>query len=159
MTLMSVMMASGYGPFGDEIAAMSSGDSKRRDESGSLTHSLDSMLGKDAFLRLLTTQLRYQDPMNPVDDQDFIAQMAQFSALEQMQNLTATMERFIEEERATNQLARATALLGRSVEIMGEDRTYVGVVEGIQMEHGVPWLMIGGMRHSVYDVIRVEADS
>ena len=111
LNLMSVMMASGYGPFGNEIAPMSNGDSGKRGESGSLMQSLDNMLGKDAFLRLLTTQLRYQDPMNPVDDQDFIAQMAQFSALEQMQNLTTTMESYIEEERATNQLARATALL------------------------------------------------
>lgn len=50
-------------------------------------------LDRQAFLNLLITQLRYQDPLNPMDDRDFIAQMAQFSALEQMMNLNATFER------------------------------------------------------------------
>lgn len=44
-------------------------------------------LDKDAFLRLLVTQLRSQDPLSPMEDREFIAQMAQFSSLEQMQNL------------------------------------------------------------------------
>jgi flagellar basal-body rod modification protein FlgD len=50
-------------------------------------------LDKQAFLNLLIQQLRHQDPLNPMDDRDFIAQMAQFSALEQMTNLNATFER------------------------------------------------------------------
>lgn len=50
-------------------------------------------LDRAAFLNLLITQLRHQDPLNPMDDRDFIAQMAQFSALEQMMNLNATFER------------------------------------------------------------------
>jgi flagellar basal-body rod modification protein FlgD len=53
------------------------------------SHDLD----RTAFLNLLITQLRHQDPLNPMDDRDFIAQMAQFSALEQMMNLNATFER------------------------------------------------------------------
>lgn len=48
-------------------------------------------LDKDAFLRLLTTQLANQDPLNPVEDKEFIAQLAQFSSLEQMQNLNKTV--------------------------------------------------------------------
>lgn len=51
-------------------------------------------LDKDAFLRLLTTQLANQDPLNPVEDREFIAQLAQFSSLEQMQNLNKNMEGF-----------------------------------------------------------------
>ncbi|HZX20879.1 MAG TPA: flagellar hook capping FlgD N-terminal domain-containing protein [Clostridia bacterium] len=49
-------------------------------------------LDKDAFLRLLITQLQNQDPLNPMEDREFIAQMAQFSSLEQMQNLNKTLE-------------------------------------------------------------------
>lgn len=54
-------------------------------------------LDKDAFLRLLTTQLANQDPLNPIEDREFIAQLAQFSSLEQMQSLNKNMETASEE--------------------------------------------------------------
>ena len=52
----------------------------------------NQMLGKDSFLKLLVTQLRNQDPLNPIEDKEFIAQMAQFSTLEEIQNLTKTLQ-------------------------------------------------------------------
>ncbi|MCL2188151.1 MAG: hypothetical protein FWC16_10275 [Defluviitaleaceae bacterium] len=53
----------------------------------------NSELGRQEFLNLLMTQLKFQDPLDPMDDRDFMAQMAQFSALEQMMNLNHTFER------------------------------------------------------------------
>lgn len=49
-------------------------------------------LDKDAFLKLLTTQLANQDPLNPMEDKEFIAQMAQFSTLEQIQNMNKNLQ-------------------------------------------------------------------
>ena len=53
-----------------------------------------NVLGRDAFLKILIAQLKYQDPLSPMDDRDFIAQTAQFSALDQMISLNETMSVF-----------------------------------------------------------------
>jgi len=52
----------------------------------------EQMLGKDEFLQLLVTQLQYQDPLEPMSDTEYIAQLAQFSSLEQMQNIADGLE-------------------------------------------------------------------
>jgi len=62
------------------------------------TQSDPSQLGKDQFLQLLATQLSYQDPLNPMSNDQFIAQMAQFSSLEQMYNLNKTMTNYINQQ-------------------------------------------------------------
>jgi len=59
-------------------------------------------LGKDDFLKILITQLQNQDPTNPMEDKDFIAQMATFSSLEQMTNMNTTMSNFISLQTQSN---------------------------------------------------------
>jgi len=71
-------------------------------------------LGKDAFLQILITQLQNQDPTNPMDDREFIAQMAQFSSLEQMQNMTKAMENLLVSQQET-QLMSYSNFVGKSV--------------------------------------------
>ncbi|WP_071459448.1 flagellar hook assembly protein FlgD [Bacillus massilinigeriensis] len=64
-----------------------------------------SELGKDDFLQLLMTQLQNQDPMNPLQDKDFIAQMATFSSLEQMTNVAKSMENLLQSQEQNKMIA------------------------------------------------------
>ena len=78
------------------------------------TEADNSALGKDAFLKILITQLQNQDPTAPMDDKEFIAQMAQFSSLEQMQNMTKAIESLLESQKET-QLMSYTSFVGKEV--------------------------------------------
>ncbi|MCP4138155.1 MAG: flagellar hook assembly protein FlgD [bacterium] len=72
----------------------------------------NTTLGKDSFLKLLVTELQHQDPTKPMEDKQFIAQMAQFSSLEQMKNLNNEVRTLIKSSRSSE----AYGLLGKNVE-------------------------------------------
>ncbi|XJZ28502.1 flagellar hook assembly protein FlgD [Bacillota bacterium Lsc_1132] len=80
-----------------------------------------SSLGKDDFLKILMTQLQHQDPLNPLQDKDFIAQMATFSTLEQITNLGASMDKFVKLNEQ-NQLLQASSLIGKTVTILNDQQ-------------------------------------
>jgi len=94
-------------------------------------------LDRNAFLNLLITQLRHQDPLNPMDDREFIAQLAQFSSLEQMQNLNSTFNRF----QAFNMIGQHVMGFARNP-VTGQSREVVGRVDSVMMRSGEPWLQI-----------------
>ncbi|WP_391208663.1 flagellar hook assembly protein FlgD [Psychrobacillus sp. L4] len=71
-------------------------------------------LGKDAFLKILMAQLQNQDPTKPMDDSQFIAQMAQFSSLEQMTNLTTAFEKYAQAQEQT-QMIEYSNFVGKQV--------------------------------------------
>jgi flagellar basal-body rod modification protein FlgD len=71
-------------------------------------------LGKEAFLKLLITQLQYQDPLNPADSTQFTAQLAQFSSLEQLSNVNANLEA-LKLNQASSTNAQAVAFIGKEI--------------------------------------------
>jgi flagellar basal-body rod modification protein FlgD len=106
-------------------------------------------LGQEDFLKLLTTQLVTQDPLNPQKDTDFIAQMAQFSALEQ----SKTMQQDISSLRSQNRILQADALLGQTVELeIAENEISSGVVSAVRIDDGVPKITVGGRTYDLEQV-------
>ncbi len=86
-------------------------------------------LGKDAFLQLLVTQMKNQNPLDPQDNTAFVAQLAQFSSLESMQNLTSTVDS-IATSYKSSQALQASSLVGRSV-IVEAGSTAVDTTKGM----------------------------
>ncbi len=98
-------------------------------DTSSLYSSATSDLDKDAFLNLLVAQLANQDPLDPMDNQDFIAQMATFSQLEQMTNLNSSFTDFMQGQT----LSQYASLVGKEVVATDPDsgEEITGTVEAI----------------------------
>lgn len=96
-------------------------------------------LGQEDFLKILTTQLSYQDPLKPLDNQQFMAQMAQFTTLEQTRALNDNIESLLTIQAATQSIG----LLGRTVETATTDgASAVGQVTSLRFLNGQPLLTV-----------------
>lgn len=107
-------------------------------------------LGKTDFLNLLATQLRFQDPMNPVDNSEFISQLAQFSALEASENTSQAVRALSQQE---SQIF-AAALLGKTVSGIdsGTQNAFNGVVTGIFLAGEQPVVYVDGQPVTLSDI-------
>jgi flagellar basal-body rod modification protein FlgD len=99
-------------------------------------------LGMEDFLKILLTQLTYQDPLKPVDNQQFMAQMAQFTALEQTQQLNAKIETLIGNQAAL----QSVGLIGRGVDIStgadGQGSLVSGTISALSLAGAAPLLTV-----------------
>ena len=111
---------------------------------------IQQSLGKDDFLKLLITQLSNQDPTDPMDNTEFISQMAQFSSLEQMTNMNTQFEQL--NSLLTSNSAINT--IGKTVEVgLGDTSTY-GVVEAVTSGTN-PQIQINGMLYDMKSIMAV----
>lgn len=106
-------------------------------------------MDKDAFLQLLVAQMKYQDPLEPTSNTEYIAQYATFSQVEQMQNMAATME-----------LSRASSMVGKLVTVettdsKGDSKQVQGMVEYVAYENNKAFVSIEGTLYSIDDVVAV----
>ncbi len=107
------------------------------------------IMGKDEFLKILITQLSHQDPTQPMEDKEFIAQMAQFSSLEQITNMSEGMGK-VAELLAKSQ---ALGLLGQNVNVMDGEQSITGTVEEVT-GGDFPQVMVNG---NYYDFSQVKS--
>ena len=140
---MSVVQEVKDGKFVESNSVQSLAKEKAKKKAG------NSNLDKDAFLQLLVAQMKYQDPLEPTSNTEYIAQFATFSELEQMQNMSATLE-----------LCRASSLIGQTVlldvtDSEGRTRTVQGNVDYVIYEGGKAYLSIGGEPYSLDDLSTV----
>jgi flagellar basal-body rod modification protein FlgD len=115
-----------------------------------------SNLGRDDFLKILVTQLSNQDPTQPLQDKDFIAQMAVFTQVEQITNMA-------EEMRLLRQsIGWSSSLIGKSIEwrrknpSTGEEETVKGIVTSIRIKNGIQYAEVDGNQVSLDQILKIE---
>lgn len=84
-------------------------------------------LGKDAFMKILIAQLQNQDPLNPMEDREFIAQMASFSSLEQMMNMTNMFEKFMSKQNDSI-ILQHSQMIGKQIKYVVRHENNAGEV-------------------------------
>lgn len=109
--------------------------------------------GKDDFLKLLITQLSNQDPTSPMEDTQFISQMAQFSSLEQMTNMSNSFSKMADFINSSE----AASTLGKTVELNIGDTTTKGIVEGATRGKD-PQVLVNGMYYSMDKITAIYAN-
>ena len=113
-------------------------------------------LGQEDFLKLLAQQFQQQDPMKPMDDTAFISQMAQFTSLEQMQNLNQTMS----QQAQFQNLSNASGMIGKYVSLEDTSSSsgsglVTGQVDEVRMAGGKVSVVIGGQSYDASNITMV----
>nr|WP_325189672.1 flagellar hook capping FlgD N-terminal domain-containing protein [uncultured Selenomonas sp.] len=122
-----------------------------------------NVLGKDAFLQLLVTQMKYQDPLDPQDNSEYLSQLAQFSALEQMTNVSkglGEVSKIVENINSSVLIGQLGSMIGQPVQWMTEEKTadgqtvkksYEGKIIGVSITDGQPSVIadVNGKTHQV----------
>jgi len=119
---------------------------------GGTTRTTTKTLGQNDFLKLLVTQLSSQDPLNPTKDTDFIAQMAQFSSLEQAKSMSNDLSSLKTEQ----QIQQASDLLGRTVELTEDGKSVSGEVTAVKIVSGTPKIEVNGTLYELSKVTSVK---
>lgn len=106
----------------------------------------NSKLDQTDFLKLLVSQIQYQDPLNPKSNTDMAAQMAQFTSLQQATDTSSSLA-----------MIQANSLIGSSVSVQVDSKNSItGIVSGVTVVNGQPQIMVDGKRYQVSQVTSVQ---
>jgi flagellar basal-body rod modification protein FlgD len=120
------------------------------------TRAPKQVLGQEDFLKLLTVQFSSQDPLKPMEDTDFIAQMANFSSLEIMNSVSASMASL----STSQQLSAAQLLLGKQVQVLGDDNQPAsGMVSAVFMEDDRTMIRVNDQDYDIASVSRIQMNN
>ncbi len=135
------------------ISSITSGTSASTATDSTASRIPQKALGQNDFLKLLAKQYESQDPLKPKEDTEFIAQMAQFSSLEQ----SSAMAKEMTELRHEQQRTTASSYLGHRVTVdAGKAGTVTGDVTALDMSGSEPLLVVGDKSFPLSAVLRVE---
>jgi flagellar basal-body rod modification protein FlgD len=127
------------------VTAASQASTTRTLEELNKTRNTGKSLGQDDFLKILVAQMSNQDPMEPTGNAEFLAQMAQFTMLEQIKEMSASFS-----------TSQAYSMVGKYVYVQnGDDGLIFGKVDGVVKEKGTNYLLIGGKTYDAADVAGV----
>lgn len=137
----------------DLIADVVNGQVDISESSQKKERNVGSQLGKEDFLLLLVTQMKYQDPLEPTDNTEYVSQLAQFSELEYMQNMSDV-----------TQHTSAFSLVGKYVYVQttsegGHTEEAEGVVDYVTMKNGDAYVSVNGMDFSYDDIVEVRDEA
>lgn len=116
---------------------------------GASTAGQSSNIGIQDFLKILTSQLNNQDPLKPVDNQEFVAQIAQFATLEQSRQLNEKIDTMLSMQSSTQSIG----LIGRTVDINVNGAMVSGRVSALGLDSGQPLLTVTTAQNQSYDTI------
>jgi len=114
----------------------------------------NNAIDKEAFLKLLTAQLKYQDPLNPMDNTQFVSQLAMFSALEQVVNIGDTLNNFISTKTNEDALTLGVNLIGKTI-ITTDSEEFT--VKGISYQDGTLSVDVGSKTLTIDKIQGIKA--
>lgn len=136
----------------DTVTAATSGATTAQAETAGARIS-KQVLGQEDFLKLLALQFSSQDPLKPMEDTDFISQMANFSSLEIQNSMSASMASL----SSTQQMAGAQSLLGKNAEVLDADGSPIsGLVTSVRTDGEKTMITINSQEYDFASVRRVQ---
>jgi flagellar basal-body rod modification protein FlgD len=138
------------------ISAITNSPSTAISTIGATTAAAKNTLTTQDFLQLLSTELQNQDPLQPMDDTAYLAQMAQFTSLQQVSTLSTTMSQM----SSNQQNLAASSYLGQMVTMnTGNNSTVSGLVTGVDLSGTTPNLQVNGTSYPLTSLLSVSSAS